>query len=664
MQLTDSVTTLKYIRSKYALLLEKLDIYTVKDLLTYFPFKYVDTSEVTSIKDMILSEDFTKVYQISGEISSFRNGYLRSRRTLQSAKLTDETGNIKCIWFNQPFLENALKSGKKFIFSGHIKKGKSGFTFYPNFYEEIKEDKDTVHLARITPEYYLTAGLSKKWLRNRIKELIDNINQIDIPDEIKSGNLKEWISNVHFPTSYNTLDQSIKNLSIYEFADIQLKIIEAKNLSQTKPAVQINSSNMMKDFEHILSVIPFQLTIDQKKVVNNLIQGISQGILINSLVQGDVGSGKTIIAFILTYLLAKQGFQSVILAPTTILAKQHYLNFTNLLKEQNISVELVSSENKKSQSEDILIGTSAVLARKANLIKNLGLVIVDEQHRFGVCQREELLKPLEQALESQKFYPHFINMTATPIPRTIAQALFGDVLVETINTKPAGRQPIQTLLVPHAKREDSYKWISQKIKDGDQAYWVCPLITESEVISAKSAEEVFESLKKEKHLKQFKVALLHGKMKDSEKSIILQDFKEKKYDILVSTSVIEVGIDVANATIMVIENAERFGLAQLHQIRGRVGRGVKESYCLLFFDKSLKAKGIDRLKFLTENDNGLKISEFDLQTRGPGEIYGFRQSGIPKLKIANFANLELIKESRVLAENLFKQGVNKIELFN
>lgn len=664
MQLTDSVTTLKYISSKYSQLLEKLDIYTIKDLLTYFPFKYVDTSEVTSIKDMILSEDFTKVYQVKGEISSFRNGYLKSRRTLQSAKLTDQTGNIKCIWFNQPFLENALKNGKTFIFSGHIKKGKSGFTFYPNFYEEVKEDKDLVHLARITPEYYLTAGLSKKWLRNRIKELVDAIEQMDIPNEIGAENLKTWIFNVHFPESYETLDESIKNLALYEFTNIQLKILENQAESLEKPAPILNTDKLLKDYEHILKIIPFSLTLDQEKVVESLVKLASEGKNINSLVQGDVGSGKTIVAFILAYLFAKQGFQSVILAPTTILAKQHYINFTKLLENENISSELVSSENKNSESKDILIGTSAVLARKINLIRNLGLVIVDEQHRFGVSQREELLKPLEEALNAQKFYPHFVNMTATPIPRTVAQALFGDIEVETINTKPAGRQPIKTLVVPHTKREDSYKWIADKLKLGDQVYWVCPLITESEVLNIVSAEQTFESLHKDKHLKKFKIALLHGKMKDAEKSQILLDFKEHKYDILVSTSVIEVGIDVSNATIMVIENSERFGLAQLHQIRGRVGRGSKESFCLMFYAKELKEKGLERLKFLSENDNGLKISEYDLQTRGPGEIYGFRQSGIPRLKIANFANLELIKDSRKIAQKLFQKGTRKIELFS
>jgi len=303
------------------------------------------------------------------------------------------------------------------------------------------------------------------------------------------------------------------------------------------------------------------------------------------------------------------------------------------------------------------------LARKANLIKNLGIVIVDEQHRFGVSQREELLSPLEEAIQTQKFYPHFLNMTATPIPRTIAQALFGDVEVETINTKPEGRQAIKTFIVSEPKRSDSYKWIADKIKEGDQIYWVCPLITESELITAASAEETFAKLQKDKYLKKFKAVLLHGRMKNIEKSQILQDFKDKKYDILVSTSVIEVGIDISNATIMIIENAERFGLAQLHQIRGRVGRGEKESFCFIFYSKDLKESGLSRLKFLSENDNGLKIAEFDMQNRGPGEIYGFKQSGIPKLKIANFADLELIKQSRSIAENLFKNGVKTITLF-
>ncbi len=668
MKLEDSVTVLPQIKGAYAKHLEKLEIYTVKDLLTYFPTKYVDTSIITLIKDLIYNHDFENTFQIRVKIDTFKNGYLRSHKTLQEAKVHDNTGEISITWFNQTYLKDVIKPEKEFIFSGKLRKSKVGkFQFFPVLFEEVLSTRELVHLARITPEYALTQGVSKKWFRNRIKYLVDNMNQLEIPNEleeigVKADNLRKAIYFLHFPENFEDLKKYNELLSLYELIAIQIKLMKrrAESGKLDAPKFDISVPTMQVQLNKFFRSLPFKLTEDQNKVIENIENIISKGDLLNELIQGDVGSGKTIVAVVATMIMAMNNMQSVVLAPTTILAKQHFLTFSNLLKDFDIGIELVTSDNKKAESNDILIGTSAVLARKKDLIEDLGMVIVDEQHKFGVQQREELLEPFE-AIFKDKYYPHFINMTATPIPRTIAQAFFGDVSISFINTKPKGRLPINTHLVPPEKREDSYKWIDQKIKDGEQVYWICPLISESEILEAKSAEETFKHL--QAIFRKRKIALLHGKMKEQEKSAIMKEFLEHKYDILVSTSVIEVGIDVPNATVMVIESSERFGLAQLHQIRGRVGRSDIQSWCFLFYSDDVSRSALERLKYLSSSNDGLKIAEYDLQLRGPGEIYGTKQSGIPKLKVAKLDNLELIKKSKKFAERLYNHGIKKIELF-
>ena len=334
-------------------------------------------------------------------------------------------------------------------------------------------------------------------------------------------------------------------------------------------------------------------------------------------------------------------------------------NFKTYLEPFGVTCELVSSENKESQKADILIGTSAVLARKAHLVEKLALVIVDEQHRFGVRQREELLEPFKESID--KFLPHFINMTATPIPRTIAQAFFGDIDISFIKTKPAGRKEIKTRILEDSKRVGAIEWIKEEIENGNQCYWVCALVNESEKIQAKSAIETYEKLKKQ--FKEGEVGLLHGQMKETEKIEIMKKFIANEYKLLVATSVIEVGIDIPNATIIVIENAERFGLAQLHQIRGRVGRSDKESWCFLFMNSGIPQITIEKLNFFANSTDGLKIAEYDLKNRGPGEIYGIKQSGIPDMKIAKLDDINIINTSKELAIKLYNQGIKKIELY-
>ncbi len=661
MLLTDNVTQLKYVSSKYEKLLNKLGIFTIKDLLTYFPRSYLDTTNIVTIKNIYEQKELDKNFLIRAKVLSYKNVFIPGGRSIQTAEVEDETGELKCMFFNQRFLKNVFKTDKTFLIYGKVKPKGNSIIMYPTNYEEDTKERENIHLGRISPEYRLTTGLSKKWLRNRIKSLVDLIenDEIKIPNEIKIPEYNKNIIHAHFPDTEQNLQIALKNLTIAELTNIHLKILNTKKPKQ-KSKINIDPINYAQDFNKFLKNLSFELTPDQEKVLNKLTTQIVNKEILNALIQGDVGSGKTIIAVLLSLIMAKNGYQTVVLAPTTVLAEQHYKTFTQLLNQFNIRVELVTSSNKNTIAEDVLIGTSAVLARKQNLIKNIGLIVIDEQHRFGVEQREELLTPFKKALKN---IPHFLNMTATPIPRTIAETFFTDLEVAEINTKPLKRKDIKTFIVPPEKRENSFRWIIKEIlSKNEQVYWVCPLIEESETKEINSVKKIHAELKKV--FKNFKVELLHGKMKPVEKNEIMEKFRKGIIDVLVSTSVIEVGVDVANATVMVIENAERFGLAQLHQIRGRVGRSDKQSYCFIFTGSEITEIANKRLEFFQNNTNGLKIAEFDLQLRGPGEVYGTKQSGIPDLKIAKLNNLEQIKKSKKIALNLFKNGIKKIELFS
>lgn len=658
MKLSDKVSTIKYISEKYEKLLNTLGIFNLKDLLTYFPYRYTDSSDSKLIKDILIDNQIDQNHLLKVKISNFKSNFIPGGRTIQSALVEDSTGSLKVMWFNQRYLSRVFKDYSEYLIYGKLAKKGNNFVFYPSNFEEIIPEEESNHLGRIAPEYNLTSGVTKKWLRNRIKSILDDIESIDIPDELNL-NLKSDLKEIHFPNSKESLANAQKNLSIYELINIQLKVLKRKAKFKKFRSIQIPYKESAKVVGQYLGTIPFKATDDQLKVIDNLLKSLENKQPINELIQGDVGSGKTLVAMALSAVFAKHGFQSVVLAPTTILAKQHYTNFKKNLEQFGITVELVSSENKESQTADILVGTSAVLARKVNLVQKLALVIVDEQHRFGVRQREELLEPFNESLD--KFLPHFINMTATPIPRTIAQAFFGDVDISFIKSKPFGRKEIKTRVLDSKKRKDAIEWIKEEVENGNQCYWVCPLVNESEKVEAKSAKATFEKLKK--YFKETEIGLLHGQMKENEKTEVMKKFKENEYKVLVATSVIEVGIDVPNTTIIVIENAERFGLAQLHQIRGRVGRSDKESWCFIFTESGIPQQTIDKLNFFASNSDGLKIAEYDLKSRGPGEIYGVRQSGIPDLKIARLDDIELINISKELAIKLYNQGIRKIEIY-
>lgn len=675
-KLSDPTTILPQISSRYANLLTKLEIHTVKDLITHFPVKYLDTNDVVTIQDLIAMPSLEEKYLIKVRVKTFKNNYVRSNMVIQNAVVYDETGELKCQWFNQAFMQRVFSKPSEFLLFGKVKpKGKS-FVFYPTIYEEVIEDKESVHLSRLTPEYSLTDGITKKWFRNRVKYVVDNLEDIEIPDEIENlkvlkSNIRKEISAAHFPEDSDNLEEAVRNLSLREFVNLQLKLTKKNSKFKKNKAIKLDKLvDTEEELLQFMSKLPFELTEDQKKILkiavdkrgdDDLFEKMKKQKPLNELIQGDVGSGKTIIAVILSLAVCKSGYQSIILAPTTILAKQHYETFNKFLKGQKLKITLAVSDTKENIDADIIIGTTAVLARKKDLVTRPGLIIVDEQHKFGVVQREELLKEYKH-LNDGKFIPHFIDMTATPIPRSIVQALFGDIGVHRIMTKPKGRLPIRTHLVPEEKRAGSLAWIEEEVEKGSQVYWVCPLVSDSDKLQVKAAQSTFEELTE--YYKAYKVGLIHGQMKEKDKLEVMKNFSEGKIKILVTTSVIEVGIDVPNASIIVIESSERFGLAQLHQLRGRVGRGSEQSWCFLFPSAQISEIAKKRLEFFCQTTDGLRIAEFDLALRGPGEVYGTKQSGIPNFKIANFKDLSLIPESKKIASELYKAGIREIELFN
>lgn len=648
------------IKGKYAEKLGKLGIFTVRDLLTHFPRYHKDTSTVTNIID-ILGEG---KYTIKASVQKLTSVRIRGGRTLQKATLSDDTESIQATWFNQNYLSKALKPNEIYLFQGNVKQRGTHLEIFPNNFEQIIEGREQLHLGRLSPQYALTSGISIKWLRNRLKYLLDRIDGLDIQDELydldKGIEIGRALNTIHFPEDLEKLEEAKYRLGLFELTNLQLQVLQRKAKQKSKAPILNPDSKQLTDF---IDSLPFTLTEDQLSSIEEVIKDLKSDTPMLRLLEGDVGSGKTIVAVVASLIAKLSGKQTVVLAPTLVLANQHYKTFQKFFDGVDIKVELVTGEvksNDKSKNSDVLIGTSAVLARKQEIITDLGLVIVDEQHRFGVRQREELLAPILK--EGSKTIPHLLNMTATPIPRTLALAMFGDVEVSIINTKPKGRLPIKTFLVPDEKRGNSYDWIREQVKKGEQGYWICPLVSESEMLENKSAIKLHKELSEEV-FKDLKIGLLHGQMKGNEKTQIMQDYLDKKYDILVSTTVIEVGIDVPNATFMVIEDSERFGLAQLHQIRGRVGRSDKQSWCFLYTNEE-EERGMERLQYFSTHNDGMEIAEYDLKLRGPGEVYGTRQSGIPNLKIADITNLRQLKQAREYASVLLKKGVRYISLFS
>jgi len=652
--LSDSVSNINLISPVVEKLLSSHGVVTIKDLLFTLPFKYKDTSNILTI-EKLKEQGEGSIIGLVENITVLRT----HRFVIVKARVSDESGKIDVVWFNQAFLINVIKKGKLYLFEGKVRtKGRFVSLSSPD-YEIINEEGELskVHLGRITPFYSSIERLSSKWLRSRIASLKGKIHELF--EENKE--LADAIYKVHFPDSFDEVNNAREKLADDELLRFALEIERTKKALSGRSARNIKiDKELVKEF---IDSLDFILTADQKKAIDEICYDISRDTPMYRLLNGDVGSGKTIVAVIAMLMAIKSDLSVIYLAPTTILAQQHYQNIKKILKKYGTSVVLQIGGGNSFivNSPTIIIGTHAILYN-THLPQNVGLVIVDEQHRFGVQQREKLKNiSYSEALDlfipdESKHYPHYLTMTATPIPRTLTHILYGDMDVSIIKTMPQDRLPVKTYLIESEKEPDCYKWIHEKIVKSDfkeQAFIIYPLIDDSELSDAKAAKSGYEELSKTV-FKDLKVALLHGRMKSEEKDDILMKFKEKKYNILISTSVVEVGIDIPDATMMIIQNAERFGLAQLHQLRGRIGRGELQSHCFLFQGSEEKVTAQKRLKYFCLHNSGFDVAEFDLKHRGPGEVYGTTQSGIPKFKVADIFNLQSLKKARDKAKILLE----------
>lgn len=636
----------------FAQRLEKLGIIKVEDFLLHIPFRYEDYSLISKISSIQAGEIIT----IQGTIEDIKNQYTRRFKTLQKAVVSDDTGKIEILWFNQPFLTRVLKVGDRVSISGKVELDKNKpVMISPNY--EVIFNNQTIHTGRLVPIYPETRGITSKWLRRQIFNILEEEKQISdyLPQNLLEKNnlisLKEAINNIHFPKNIEQAREARQRLSFDELFIIQLAAALRKKQWQEEKVKKPWNIEINK-IDKFIKMLPFELTNSQKTAAKEILTDLSSKKAMNRLLEGDVGSGKTVVAVISMLVAFLNGFQSAFMAPTEILAKQHFKTVSEFLSLFKVKVELLTSSSKiKDLDFDILIGTHSLIYKKANF-KKLGLIVIDEQQRFGVQQRS--------IMRLKGDNPHLLTMTATPIPRTVALTMYGDLDLSVLEEMPKGRVKIKTWLVPPIKRSGAYSWIDKQVKKGDQVFIVCPFIEESEsMISVKAATKEYERLKKE-IFPNLKLGLLHGKLKAKEKDEVLKSFKDKKIDILVSTPVVEVGIDIPNATIMLIEEAERFGLAQLHQLRGRVGRSDKQSYCLLF-TQSKNPLTIERLKSLETIFSGALLSELDLKLRGPGQIYGIAQHGVPNLKVATFSDFSLIEKTKQASLEISKE-INKYPL--
>jgi ATP-dependent DNA helicase RecG len=631
----------------YASRLEKLGIRTLGDFLFHIPFRYDDYSLISKIGQAQAGETVT----IKGVVEKIENQYTRKFKSLQRAIIKDDSGQINVLWFNQPFLTKAMKIGDLISLSGKVELDRNKLTMLSPDYEIIFNN-ETIHTGRLVPVYPETKGISSKWLRRQVYKILEEKGEIReyLPENLMTDNqlmnLNDALAKIHFPPNLEEARKAKERLAFEELFLLQLSTLSRKKeWEATSVGLPFSTAKFNKNIQNFLDQLPFELTNAQKKAVKEIFADLESKKPMNRLLEGEVGSGKTVVSAIAMYLAFLNGFQSVLMAPTEILAQQHYETISKLFSSFKVKIALVTGTHKyKDANFDILIGTHAVIFEKVKF-KNLAFVIIDEQQRFGVEQRA--------IIRSKGKNPHVLTMTATPIPRTVALTMYADLNLSLLDEMPKGRKIVKTWLVPPLKRESAYKWIEKEINQHkSQAFIICPFIEESEsMITIKAATKEFENLKK---IFPLRLGLLHGKLKSKEKEEVLTDFKNKKIDILVATPVVEVGIDIPNATIIMIEASERFGLAQLHQLRGRVGRGEKQSYCLLFTDSKNEVT-LARLKSMESIYIGAELAELDLKLRGAGDLYGTAQHGRNMLKVADFSDSSLIEKTKLEANKIFNE---------
>ncbi len=655
LDLNKDVKYVKTVGPNRVKLLNKLNIYTLKDLITYYPRDYEDRSRPKNLYECMDGEEVLIQAMATGTITEMHKG----KMTISRLIVKDQTGTCYITWFNQGYLRDKFQPGKIYRFFGKIsiKSGRFEMNSPVPVYDEINQSKNT---GKIIPIYPLTYELKQSTLRRIIENGLEEIKG-KLPETLPEEMLKEnnlWdinqsIERIHFPQEFSDFNKARQRLVFEELLTMQLALLKLKNnYEHDTNGIQFSKQIKMSD---VINILPFKLTKAQLRVLEEIDKDMESNKPMNRLLQGDVGSGKTVVAMISAYKAVKSGYQVAIMAPTAILASQHLESFQNILEQFGIrSALLISSITKKKKQEileklqngeiDILIGTHAILEENV-IFKNLGLVVTDEQHRFGVKQRSTI------ALKAQN--PDIIAMSATPIPRTLALILYGDLDISIIDELPPNRKKIETFAVRKNMEERVNGFIRKQVDDGRQAYIVCPLVEENDEMDLKSVIELAEKYQKET-FSNYSVAYLHGKMKAKEKDEIMQKFKNGEIQILISTTVIEVGVNVPNASIMVVENAERFGLAQLHQLRGRVGRGEYQSYCILKYDGNGETIR-QRMKVMCDTNDGFIISEKDLELRGSGDFFGTEQHGLPEFKIANlFEDVGTLKKVQSIAMKIME----------
>ncbi|HHT9116430.1 MAG: ATP-dependent DNA helicase RecG [Planctomycetes bacterium] len=645
--LHQSVQFLKGVGPKRSEILGRIGIHTIHDMLSYFPRDYKDRTRIQKISDAKIGAEIT----IQGKVLAIQSRMARNRKHILEVFVSDETGTIAATWFNQPFLMNKFHVGDNLFLHGKVGAYKYLQLLSPE-YEVIQDDQTDEMEGSIIPVYPLTERISQTQFRKIMKEAVhhfaDRIEEL-LPKELLVKNhllpLDKAIREIHFPETFDTLKRAKSRLVYDELLILEMAMALRRSGIKEETGIAFKAGTNVDT--HIRNLIPFTLTNSQERVIREITTDMRSSKPMNRLLQGDVGSGKTVVAIYAILVAIANGYQAAFMAPTEILSEQHFQTLQKYLQHSHVRMHLLTgstnSKYKKDALEqirngqiDLIIGTHALIEETV-LFKKLGLVVIDEQHKFGVIQRLKL--------KEKGFSPDVLIMTATPIPRTLSITLFGDLDISILNEMPPGRTPIKTFWISKDKENEAYKFIQEEISKGRQVFIVYPLVEESAVLDLKAA--VTEARKLQHDVfPASKVGLLHGQMKSGDKDKIMTDFKEKRYDILVSTVIIEVGIDVPNATVMIVEHAERFGLAQLHQLRGRIGRGSERSYCLLFGNpKTYEAH--ERLKIMTKTCDGFKIAEMDFKLRGPGEFFGTRQHGLPELKISDLIrDFPILKQAR------------------